>query len=290
MAALLESVGIDTAFITVPGHIFMAFSLGLSEEEAKQEFTHTDDFIFMEGRAWAPLEVTIIQQGFLKAFSTGAKQWRDAVRQEVAGFFPVHQAWEEFEPVGFTSGTLSLLFPDRERIIESYRANLDAFVSREIEAKIETLRQRLSRRDSAPVRNSLGILYGRYGLFDEAEKEFLAALRLDPDFYNTMYNLGNINFLQKEYPDALSWYQKAANLKPESPFVVAGLARTKFEMEQFQEAQDDYRQLAEIHPSLAEEYAYIGNTSNSIVRASAAMDKGKTFWELDEEAMNGAGE
>ena len=33
-SALLESVGIETAFITIPGHIYMAFALDIGEDEA----------------------------------------------------------------------------------------------------------------------------------------------------------------------------------------------------------------------------------------------------------------
>ena len=283
MAALLESVGIETAFITVPGHIFMAFSLGLSEEEAKREFANTDDFIFMEDKAWIPVEVTLVQQGFLKAVSTGAKQWRDAGKLEVAGFFPIHRAWEEFEPVSFASGTLSLLFPDQEDIIDSYTTSLDAFVSQEIREKVDYYNQKLARKDDARTRNSLGILYGRYGLFNKAEEQFTAALRLDRDAYTPTFNMGNIKFLKGEYSSALGYYKQAAEIKPDNPLVVAGLARTKFELEQFDSAQDDFMRLTSISPQLAENYNYIGNTGNSIVRASAALDKGKTFWGDEEE-------
>ena len=34
----MEAVGIETAFITVPGHIFMAFALDMSPAEAKRSF------------------------------------------------------------------------------------------------------------------------------------------------------------------------------------------------------------------------------------------------------------
>ena len=282
MSALLESVGIETAFITVPGHIFMAFALGLTEEEAKKEFTHTDDFIFMHGDTWVPVENTLVQQGFLKAFRTGAKQWRDAVRLDVTGFFPIHEAWEQFEPVGFTGGTLSLLFPSAESIIKNYSQSLDAFVTQEIRAKVEFYEDRISRGDSARTRNSLGILYGRYGLFDKAEQQFKVALRLDSRLYNPVFNLGNIYFLKSQYADALEYYERAENIKPENPLVIAGLARTKFELEKFEDAQDDFGRLQDISPVLAENYNYIGNTGNSIVRASAALDKGKTFWDEEE--------
>ncbi|MDC7226756.1 MAG: hypothetical protein PQJ61_08320 [Spirochaetales bacterium] len=278
MSALLESVGIETAFITVPGHIFMAFSLGLSEIEAKRDFTNTEDFIFVDDTAWVPVEITLVQQGFLKAVSTGAKQWRDAVRLEVEGFFPIHKAWEEYQPVGFVSGSLSLLFPDAEDIIDSYSQSLDAFVSQEIREKVDYYNQKISLSDNARTRNSLGVLYGRYGLFDKAEEQFRAALRLDRNAYTPTFNLGNIKFLKGEYSGALGFYESAAAIKPDNALVVAGLARTKFELENFNDAQDDFIRLTEISPELAENYNYIGKTGNSIVRASAAMDKGATYW------------
>ncbi len=285
MAALLESVGIETAFITVPGHIFMGFSLGLTPNEAVKEFTNTDDFIFIENGTWVPIEITMIQEGFLKAFRTGAKQWRDAVKKDVEGFYPIHTAWETYQPVGFTGGTLSLLFPSPDAIIESYTTNLDAFVSQEIRSQVEYFEGRLRERgERAGIRNSFGILYARYGLFDKAEEQFTRAVDINPNAHNTMVNLGNIYFLQDQMESALRWYEKAAALAPDNPLVVAGLARAKFELEDFQEAQEDYSRLAEMNPEMAAHYSYIGNTETSIVRASAAMDKGKTFWEdVDED-------
>ncbi|MGC9312669.1 MAG: hypothetical protein ACP5IA_08230, partial [Sediminispirochaetaceae bacterium] len=45
---LLESIGIDTAFITVPGHIFMAFRIEMDERTARRSFSEPNDLIFRE--------------------------------------------------------------------------------------------------------------------------------------------------------------------------------------------------------------------------------------------------
>ena len=52
--SLLESVQIETAFITVPGHIFMAFALNATEDEARKTFTKTDELIFQDAKVWSP--------------------------------------------------------------------------------------------------------------------------------------------------------------------------------------------------------------------------------------------
>jgi hypothetical protein len=54
--SLLESVGIRTAFITIPGHIFMAFSLGMTEKEAKASFYDPSILLYREGQAWVPVD------------------------------------------------------------------------------------------------------------------------------------------------------------------------------------------------------------------------------------------
>ena len=58
--------------------------------------------------------------------------------------------------------------------------------------------------------------------------------------------MGNIKFLKGEYTEALRYYEQAADMKPENPLVVAGLARTKFELEQFESAQDEFQRLTTI--------------------------------------------
>ncbi len=45
-SALFESIGIETAFITIPGHIDLAFSTGLDSATARKQFQRPDDLIF----------------------------------------------------------------------------------------------------------------------------------------------------------------------------------------------------------------------------------------------------
>lgn len=283
LASLLESVGIKTAFITIPGHIFMAFSLGMAETEARRTFSGAGDFIYKDNDTWVPVEVTLVQEGFLKAYRTAVNQWREANSKNVAGFFPIHEAWEIFRPVGFTGNTLSLLFPSAEAVIQSYKTNLDAFVSQEIQSQVEKFQSRLkSEGDRASLRNSFGILYAKYGLFEQAENQFKIALKLDKKATNPMINLANLYFLLERNDEALEWYKNAAAIVPDNPLVIAGLARASYEKEDYQEAQLWYTRLKNLNPDIASQYAYIGGTSISVIRASASMDKGRTFWDGEE--------
>ena len=283
-SALLESVGIETAFITIPGHIYMAFSLDMSERDAKKEFTHTEDLLFIDDTAWVPVEITLVTDGFMKAWRTGARQWREAKKNDKARFYKIHSAWETFEPVAMPGNALSLIFPSTDAIMASYRTNLDEFVDREVEEKADHYFGLIrSKGDTANLRNRLGILYARYGKYPEAEKQFLLSADRDRTYVAPLVNLGNLYFLKEEMQEALGWYEKAEQKSPENEKVLAGLARARYELEQFDKAEASYNRLAEIDPDLAAKYSYIGNQSDSFARASAAQERGKTYWEDEED-------
>jgi len=97
--ALLESAGIETAFITVPGHIYAAFYPGIDPQVASRYFSHPDDYIARAGRLWIPVEITMIHDGFLKAWQEGAREWREALQKEQAALLPVRDVWKLYEPI-----------------------------------------------------------------------------------------------------------------------------------------------------------------------------------------------
>ena len=283
-ASLLESVGIETAFITIPGHIFMAFSLDMPEEDARRSFTHVEDLIFHEGKTWIPMEITMISDGFMKAWKMGGREWREATKRDNAGFFPLHEAWQTYEPVGLPGNALALIYPSADDIIGSYNDALNQFVDREIADKIEDYTDRISRRgDSSNIRNRLGVLYVKYGRFEEAQKHFTRALNMDRSFFPAYFNMGNIYFLEDNMNEALKYYEQAQKLKPDSHSVLLSMARVKYALEQYEGVEKDYTRLTEIAPDLAQEYSYLVDTNAAIGRASAAsVDAGAIIWEDEE--------
>ncbi|OHD82834.1 MAG: hypothetical protein A3J97_08920 [Spirochaetes bacterium RIFOXYC1_FULL_54_7] len=57
-AALLEATGVETAFITTPGHIYLAIALELTKEDLRRVFPVNGVSIFIGGNIWLPLEIT----------------------------------------------------------------------------------------------------------------------------------------------------------------------------------------------------------------------------------------
>ncbi len=75
--------------------------------------------------------------------------------------------------------------------------------------------------DLAASQNLRGVIYMRQGLFDKAEAALSESLRLDQKFWNARFNLAEIPFLKKDWPQARKRFQEllsnnAADLQGEA--------------------------------------------------------------------------
>jgi tetratricopeptide (TPR) repeat protein len=266
-AAVLESVGIKTAFITIPGHIYMAFALAMDEAAARATFLNPDELIFAEGAVWVPVEITLVNEGFNKAWSVGAREWQDNVK--AAGrLFAIESAWDAYEPVGIPGEDTRIVLPEAKDIVAAYGTSLARFVEREVAPRAEKLRSdiRLGGNNPALV-NKLGVLYARYGMLSEARTEFERAAR--GGYSPAVTNLGNVAYLQKDYQAALANYQQALRAAPGSKAALLGLARTQYELENYPDAGRAFAQVKDLDPKLAAGYPYLASRTEDAARASA---------------------
>ncbi len=267
--ALLESVGVETAFITVPGHIYIAFSLDITPDEAKKLFLRVEDLIFYEDLAWIPLEITQLQGSFLEAWATGAKEWREAVARDSAALIPTHEAWTVYEPVGLPGEGPAVTVPEKQAIAEAYFDELTKFVEREIYPQTAEIESEMSQNgESARLLNRLGILYAKYGLLDKAAAELEKAVSLDGQYMPALLNFGNLKFINGEFKEALDYYNTASRIKPDSPSVLLGLARVNHTMENYGLVDESFEKLKDINPSLARRFAYLDLRGNESERAA----------------------
>src|SRR3981081_2238909 len=61
--------------------------------------------------------------------------------------------------------------------------------------------------DLAESQNLRGVIFMREGIYDKAEAALHEALRIDPKFWNARFNLAEIPFLKKDWPEALTRFQ-----------------------------------------------------------------------------------
>lgn len=268
-AALLEALGVETAFITVPGHIYIAFCLGLPSADAAKRFQCPGDVLVVGDKAWVPVEITLTKEGFLKAWETGAEEWRQAGAE--ARLYPVHDAWSTYEPVGF-SGAGSSEPPSGGVVLDAFRADLARLVDRELAPQEAALKARLkTAQDDAKLLNSLGVLYARYGQADKAQAQFKTILA-KREFVPALVNLANLRYLAADMAAARDLFARADKAQPRTPIVVLGLARSSYELGDYAAAARQYAALKALDATLAAGYSYLeaGSAAAAATRAADA--------------------
>ncbi|MCR4823251.1 MAG: hypothetical protein K5873_10325 [Treponema sp.] len=113
--SLMEALGIDTAIITVPGHIFMAIDSGISAEKASPDL-----YVIQDGKAWMPIEITLTQDTWKEARSFGMFEWKKY--GEESRLYPLKEAWEVYGPVGIPDSNITLDIPTKKEIADGFRS------------------------------------------------------------------------------------------------------------------------------------------------------------------------
>jgi hypothetical protein len=279
-ASLLESVQVETAFITIPGHIFMAFSLDSSEENIRSTFSKLDEFIFRDGKVWVPVEVTERSGLFLSAWELGAKEWRENLTKEQVGFYPVRKAWTTFEPVNFPGIGNTPTVPDSTKVLKDFQSDVTSLINREIATREADLISTVKYSGGSPkAYNALGILYARFGLSSKAQEQFYNALK-KAEYVPSLVNVGNLYYLKGKTDQAVAFYQRAFAKDPHSPAVLLALARVNHDLQNYGIAEQQYEELRQLRPDIAEHFAYLQFKGEESVRAAEAnKTKDEVLWE-----------
>lgn len=273
-ASLLESVGVKTALVTIPGHILLAFSTGQNIREMLKMFNRESAFIVTEdGTAWVPVEVTILDQGFIKAWAVGAEEWQKHHKEGNARFYPVADAWKHYQASGIPSDTITIVAPDESYVEQVYEQELSNLLNREIKSQISSLESRLERDpDNLSIKTQMARYYAYYGLFEEA-KEILQEIVEQEQYLPACVNLGNIHYVEGNLQKALECYKKAESIKQDSVTVMCNLAQLYYELGNYAIANRYYQLLTRMNPAYAEKIAYIDMSVRDKEAAARAAEE-----------------
>jgi hypothetical protein len=120
--SLLEVLEIDTAFITIPGHIYIAFDAG--ETAGWTVGGGKPDLIEYEGRSWLPVEITVPRAGFAEAWEIGSLEWNLAETE--AAIYPMRDSWKLYQPVSVPgAGSRLPDMPGEEAILKAVQAEME---------------------------------------------------------------------------------------------------------------------------------------------------------------------
>ena len=277
VCSLFESIGIRTAFITIPGHIFMAFDSGFTVEEAKNYFISLDELIVDGDTVWVPLEITLSDEGFNKAWHKGAWEWNVADRTGDAMLYRMEDSWKIYKPVNVPGAVARFTLPDETYVAKLFSHSVDEFVLEQITPFIAYYENRIAAAPTAENYNDFGVLYARYGLFEQAEQQFRMARskKYEPSVLNT----ANLYFSIKDYDRAINWYNEVLSADSENLLAKLGLARCAYEKGDYYSCDKYYGEVYNSDRVLAKKYAYLGAFEASAGRSYSLADRlENTIW------------
>jgi tetratricopeptide (TPR) repeat protein len=80
--------------------------------------------------------------------------------------------------------------------------------------------------------------------------------------------------------EALSYYKRAEELKPNNPKVLLCVARTHHELENYESVSETYRKIKDLDPDLANRFAYLDLKGEEDLRAAeSSRIKEVVLWE-----------
>lgn len=282
--AMLESSGIPTGFVTVPGHIYSIFSTGVPAKDYKLIHPDKKMTVAIDGVLWVPVEITFIgEDDFESAWRAGAEEFARFVDDDgKLGLYFTNEAQQIYRPVGFQERDLGLQYGDGTRISFEFRQEVNKLTSLVMDSYEEVAKAQGNKGSY----NSYGIICARFAAFDRAEKAFNNALALDRNYVSPKVNLANVYFLREEYQNALRLFHDAERVLKETgkesssgyARVLLNISRTYFELESYDLAAEYSEALAEVNPAMADRYAYLADTAGGRA-ADISQSQGVQFLE-----------
>jgi tetratricopeptide (TPR) repeat protein len=276
-ASCLEAAGVETAFITVPGHIFMAIDLGITEAEAKTRMMDEVDLIAKGGKLWVPIETTMRDSNFLEVWQKGAAEWRDASAKQTAAFYPIHEAWKTYAPMGLPADGSNVVLPAADKVAAAFSLSLGKVVDAELARRLTAMGSLPTSGVAASTAlNNRGVLYGKYGRLAEAQADFLAAAKAGS--VSALVNLGNIAMLKSDPTQAYDYYQQALKKNTGSASLYINMAKAANALGKADAASSALASARKIDPKAADRYAELAQVGANGTRAAEIEDGGLSWF------------
>ncbi len=229
--ALLESVGIPSAFIPLEDDFIVCFNLGVNASRVGSLFDGYDRILVVDDEIWIPLSMSAINEGFINSwYKAVLKIQAKTENEEDFDFVLISDAWQYYPPAGFSSKENASSLPVESALTSAVENDIARYITAEFGPQIAAVQNRIKAEGaSVTLYNQLGMLYVRAGMYSSAIPVYEQSAKMGS--VPAMNNLGNIASLQKKYKDAKYWYEKALEVDPDNASAKKNLERIISELE-----------------------------------------------------------
>jgi tetratricopeptide (TPR) repeat protein len=209
LCALLENLGIATAFLDGPGHILMLFDSGIHARN-RMSLSVDDNLCVVRGdRVWIPVETTMIGKSFLAAWAEGAdiyQRWKD---NPEARTVTVQDGWAQYQPALPAGAGPKVAPPPQAQIDQRTAADVDTLRAWQQSYLDEKYLKPLQHSQSLEGDSGAGLVLAQEGRLDEAQAKFTAVLAERPRDATALNDLANVELLSGRAESARARYQVA---------------------------------------------------------------------------------
>lgn len=259
LSAGLESLGIETAMVDVPGHLFLMFNTRLLEKERHIISLQDGLMVVRDGEVWIPLETTMISTTFSEAWAEGARRYQKWAQQEQLQVIPLKGAWQKYVPVTLAPAKYSLTPPVGNEVKALIARERTVLVSKSLDRFLVPYRSLLRNKPGdIDARMQIGIIYGRNGLHDLALNEFDQVLQGSPQNSAAYNNRGNLYYIKGDYDRALEAYREAETLDPKDGGIKVNLALVYYKLGSLREAVAKHGEAVALDENIGKKYEAFG--------------------------------
>ena len=267
--SLMTIGGVQTGFITTPGHIYSVFNTGVPAKDFRLIHPDKSMTLPLRGEIWVPVEITILGEGsFMDAWRRGAEEWYAYENDQAKrNLYFTAEAQMVYQPVGLTETDLGLQYGDPARIISTFNKDKNKIVDEIIESYAADARASENKRDY----DALGKIAADFGSYSRAETAFRKALSIDRNFLPSQVNLGIVYLKQERFVDALQTFHSAEEYllgrnrenSQNHLLVMINISQTYYLLENYDKADEYFQKVRETDPDLAERYNYLSGSDDS---------------------------
>ncbi|MDI6735614.1 MAG: tetratricopeptide repeat protein [bacterium] len=259
-ASCLETEGVDTILVTSPGHIFLMFYTGVGVEQIQMLPFAKEMLVVLEDKIWIPIEVTRVSYSFLSAWYQGAREYKKWEKEGKIGTINTHKAWGKYQTGTWRDVDFHPEIPAKDKISQIVYKDLETLTRKIVESTTQDYKKllELDPKDITAM-NQLGIVYAKFGLYDEAIKIFEEIIKIKAENPEAYGNLGNIYYLQDKFDAALTQYKLALELDPNNAKTHINLSLVYFKKKMFDEARKEFNKAEELDTSIPAQYGEYKN-------------------------------
>jgi sugar lactone lactonase YvrE/tetratricopeptide (TPR) repeat protein/fibronectin type 3 domain-containing protein len=271
-SAALESIGIPTRVLLVPGHMFLMFATGVEAEA--DGYTMNDMYVAHDGMLWIPVEATLVGKSFIKAWESGAAAYYREKKSGGLSVFDIHEAWGKYKPATLMDDNWKAPVLNREAIERAFPGDLLSVLKISSQTLTRRYLQAIQKNPADMAAHlQVGIILARQGDRPEAMKYFRKITETEPKNAAALNNIGNLHMIDGQYVEAQKSYADAAKADPKDPEILVNLANAYKAVNNVDKAKEAFAQAQRIDPAMASKYKALGLELMNAISTSKAGTK-----------------